>query len=67
MSKTKKILIGIAIVIVALVLAIFLFIKNLAKSGAPQYSGQIQLNGLQQPVQVSNTVKVISPQPPFTL
>jgi len=52
MSKTKKILIGIAIVIVALVLAIFLFIKNLAKSGAPQYSGQIQLNGLQQPVQV---------------
>lgn len=52
MSKTKKILIGIAIVIVALVLAIFLFIKNLAKSGAPRYSGQIQLKGLQQPVQV---------------
>jgi uncharacterized protein YxeA len=40
MSKTKKILIGIAIVIVALVLAIFLFIKNLAKSGAPGIRGR---------------------------
>lgn len=52
MNRGKKVIIGLIILIIALILAVFLYIKNLAKSGLPQYSGDFQLKGLTQPVKV---------------
>ncbi|MCX8123726.1 MAG: penicillin acylase family protein [Spirochaetes bacterium] len=52
MNRGKKIIIGLIILIIALCLALVLYITNLAKSGLPQYSGQLQLKGLLQPVKV---------------
>ncbi len=52
MNRGKKVIIGLIILIIALLLAVFLYIQNLEKSGLPHYSGEIQLKGLTQPVKV---------------
>ena len=52
MSRIKKILIGLGIVLIVIILFAYLYIRSLATKGLPEYDGEVALKGLENEVVV---------------